>query len=114
MATQVTPPNEPDTPSKTSNTESSDIPLKTVPENIDVKSSDTTVQPTQVTPQDKVEEAIKDPTPSEKALQDYVHVPGTTHVNAYITAVDEAKTELAVAQGKLNTAETALKAKLGL
>lgn len=50
----------------------------------------------------------------DKAISEYVHTPGTTHVNAYISDLEEAKVRAAQAQGEVGAAEVALKAKLGI
>lgn len=50
--------------------------------------------------------------PKVKAPKEYVHTPGTTHLNAYQGAVEEAKLNLVKAQSELAAAETALESKL--
>lgn len=41
----------------------------------------------------------------------YVHIPGTVHLNAFVAAVDEAKTKVRLAEGELAEAERALENK---
>jgi hypothetical protein len=42
---------------------------------------------------------------------EYVHVPGTVHINAYYGAVEEAKAKLGAAQAELDEAKRALEEK---
>lgn len=62
----------------------------------------------------KVAEAPKvadAPKEKKKKVKEYVHTPGTTHLNAYEGAVAEAQAEVNQANSKLDAAKRELEAK---
>lgn len=47
-------------------------------------------------------------TDAKKIEQEYVHIPGTTHLNAFIADVEEAKKKVTAATAELRAAEERL------
>ncbi len=60
-------------------------------------------------PETSVDKVIVITEPVEEP--EYVHVPGTVHINAYYGAVEEAKLKVLQAQSELDAAERALEDK---
>lgn len=56
----------------------------------------------------KQDEKLMETTDMKQEEKPYVHTPGTTHINAFIAAVEEAKQKVAVVSSDLATAEQAL------
>ena len=114
MATQVTPPVEPQSQDATPPTE--EVADTSSPSQETVLVAPKEAPAPEVAPQSNDQAVKRQPKLSklDQAVADYQHTPGTTHVNAYVAALDEAKAELVLAEGKVAEAEQALKAKLGL